>query len=483
MNQINNNPLKTFLYDAEMIFSDDQLMYHHEMLDNFFQHLEKDAITIENKNSLIKYLDGKIAETQDDLNFYINNILKNEKFKQLESSWLSIYDLVKSTPIINSLKILLLPVNAQEIMDDIGDATDFDQSNLFKRVYEDNYGTPGGEPIAAIVFDHYFTKQAQDVKLMADLTNILAAAHIQVLSSVSPSVFDIKSFHQMNNLVDLKTIFEGFEFINWNGFREKEESRYLNLFLPRVLKRLPYDPVTNPIRSFNFKETIDNEDHGDFCWGNAAYNMAQSIVRSFLNYQWLAAIRGVENGGKIDGMPIYTYKNFAGEDMMLCPTETPITDRKEKELSDLGFLSLCYFKQSDYSVFFGSQTFQKPLKYDDPKATANALLSTSLPFMLNASRFAHYMKCMIRDCIGSNMSREDVEDYLQKWISGYVILNETNDDDLKIKYPLKGASVQVMEKEGQPGNYYAVVRLIPHLQLETINISTRLVVSLPVKNS
>ena len=482
MNEL-NTPLRSFLYEAEMIFNDTQLEYHNQILNNFFQSMDKDAIKIEDKSQLLKYLDEKIASTQDDLNFYINGILKNDKFKQLESSWLSIYDLVKNTPIINSIKILLFPVSADELITDINDATDFDQSYLFKRVYEDNYGTPGGEPIAAVVFDHYFTKQAQDVKLMADLTNILASAHIQILSSISPSVFDIKGFGQLNNLVDLKTIFEGFEFINWNGFREKEESRYLNLFLPRVLKRLPYNPITNPIKSFNFKEIVDNDNNEDFCWGNAAYNMAQCIVRSFLNYQWLAAIRGVENGGKIDGMPIYAYKNFAGEDMMLCPTETPITDRKEKELSDLGFLSLCYFKQTDYSVFFGCQTFQKPLNYDDPKATANGLLSTSLPFMLNASRFAHYMKCMIRDCIGSNMDRQDIETYLQHWIAKYVILNETNDDDLKIKYPLKGASVEVIEKEGQPGNYYAIVRIIPHLQLESINISTRLVVSLPTKNS
>jgi type VI secretion system protein ImpC len=472
------NSLKEFLYQSEIIFNDTQWEYHRDIIKNF---LDQKPENINNRNSLLKFIDDQMDSIQKDLNFYINQILHDENFKQLESSWVSIHDLIKNTPIIPSLKILLFPVKSQELIDDIAGAADFDQSYIFKRLYEDNYGTPGGEPIATVIFDHYFSKQFQDVQLMSNLTNILSGAHIQMISSVDPSVFDIKSFNQLNNLIDLKSIFEGLEFINWNSFRQKEEARYLTLTLPRVLKRLPYDPVKNPIKNFYFKETINPEDNNDFCWGNAAYAMGERIVKSFLEYQWLAAIRGVENGGKVDGMPIYVYKNFAGENSMICPTEIPITDRREKELSDLGFLSLCYFKQTDYSVFFGGQTFQKPVNYDDPTAKANSLLSTSMPFMLNASRFAHYMKCMIRDCVGSNMSRENLETYLQDWINNYVIVNETDDLSLKVKYPLRGASIEVKEKEGQPGNYTAIVRIIPHLQLESVNISTRLVVDLPKK--
>ncbi len=464
-----------------MVFAETQETYNLEMLDNFLTSLETKKTTIENKGQLLKYLDNQINEIQNEIQWYLNGILKNENFKRLEGSWISIYDLIKSIPLTESLKVLLMQATHDELMEDIENASDFDQSYLFKRFYEDNYGTPGGEPIATVIFDHYFTKNPKDVELMSNLTNILASAHISCLSSVHPSVFDIKSFNQLNNIIDLNSIFQSPELIPWNSFRTKEESRYLSLVLPRVLKRIPYDNIKNPIKSCYFNEEIDVENESNFCWGNAAYKMGERIMKSFFYYKWLAAIRGVENGGKVENMPIYNYRNYAGEDIVLCPTEIALTDRREKELSDLGFLSLCYFKKTDYSVFFGSQTVQKPLIYDQDEATGNAALSASLPYILNVSRFAHYMKCMMRDCIGSNMSRKDIEDYLQNWISRYVILNETSDNVLKTKFPLRGASVKVEEDIAKPGNYFAVIKVIPHFQLEAINISMRLVVDIKDK--
>lgn len=479
---MSDSMIKDFLYQSEMIFNKDQEDYNINILNTFFGMTQEDKFKTDKKSELFNYLDHKISDLQSELGFYINGILKDQKFKQLEGSWLSINDLIKNSELSTSLKLLVMDVKPEELMNDIADAPDFDQSYIFKRVYEDNYGTPGGEPIATIIFDHYFTKNPQDVKLMADLTNILAASHVQVLSSVDASVFEIKNFSQLNQIIDLKSLFEGPQFLSWNGFRSKEESRYMTLLLPRVLKRIPYDPLKNPIRYFNFSENVDCDNEDSFCWGNAAYAMANCITRSFAHYKWLAAIRGVENGGKVLSMPIYSYRNNAGEDLILCPTEIAVTDRREKELSDLGFLSLCYFKQTDYSVFFGGQTMEKSLVYDNDEATGNAALSSSLPYMLNVSRFAHYMKCIIRDCIGSNMTKNDIQQYLQNWISKYVTLNESNDDDIKIKYPLRGASVQVEEKVDAPGHYFAIVRIIPHLQLETVNLSMRMVVNLPNKN-
>jgi type VI secretion system protein ImpC len=479
---MSESTLKDFLYTSEMIFNKDQEEYNINILNTFFTIVKEDKFKTDKKSELLNYLDNKINSLQDQLTFYLTNILQDKNFKKLEGSWLSIYDLIKNSQLSSSLKLLLMDVKPEELINDISDAPDFDQSYLFKRVYEDNYGTPGGEPMAAVVFDHYFTKNFQDVKLMGDLANIFAAAHVQVLSSVDPSVFDIKNFNQLNQIIDLKTLFESPQFLNWNGFRTKEEARYMTLLLPRVLKRIPYDPIKNPIKYFNFLENIDYENQDNFCWGNAAFAMANCITRSFANYQWLAAIRGVENGGKVDSMAIYTYRSTTGEDLILCPTEIAITDRREKELNDLGFLSLCYFKQSDYSVFFSGQTMEKPLIYDNDDATGSSALSSSLPYMLNVSRFAHYMKCMIRDCIGSNMTKNDIQQFLQNWISGYVTLNDSNDENIKIKYPLRGANVEIQEKLDQPGHYFAIVRIIPHFQLESINMSMRMVVNLPNKS-
>jgi type VI secretion system protein ImpC len=473
--------IKDFLYSSQMIFNENQEEYNYNLLTTLVNLKDFHTMKFNKKIDLLKFLDKNIGDLEDELSFYVNHILHDSKFQELEGRWKSIHDLIKNSQLSTSLKLFVMDVTIDEIQDDINDAPEFDQSLLFKRMYEDNYGTPGGEPIACVVFDHYFTKNPQDVKLMANMANILAAAHIQMLASVHPSVFDLKHFNQLNNIIDVRTLFDSPELIEWNAFRLKEESRYVSLLLPRVLKRIPYDPVKNPIKTFNFVEEINNDDPDCFCWGNAAFAMANCITRSFFNFEWLASIRGVENGGKCDTLPIHLYENSAGESLILCPTEMAITDRREKELSDLGFLSLCYFKQSDYSVFFGSQTVQKALIYDNPEATGNAQLSTSLAFMLNVSRFAHYMKCMIRDCIGSNKSKENIEEYLQNWIADYVTLSEDNDDDIKSRYPLKAASVQVQEKIENPGHYSAIVKIIPHFQLESINISTRLVVNLATK--
>ena len=465
-----------------MVFAENQELYNVEILNNFFTNMESKSIKIENKSGLLSYLDEEVNAIQNEIQWYLNEILKDKKFKELEGSWLSIYDLIKSIPLTESLKVFLFQANCQELKDDIADATDFDQSYLFKKFYEENYGTPGGLPVGLVIFDHYFTKNPQDVQLMGNLTNILAAAHINCISGVDPSVFDIKSFSQLNNIKDLQSIFESPELIQWNSFRTREESRYMTLVLPKVLKRIPYDNIKNPIKTCYFNENINADDNNDFCWGNAAYKMGECIMKSFFYYKWLAAIRGVDNGGKVENIPIYTYRNSAGETISLCPTETPLTDRREKELSELGFLSLCYFKQTDYGVFFGSQTMQKPLIYDNDEATGNSHLSASLPYMLNVSRFAHYMKCMMRDYVGSHTSKEDIEQYLQNWISRYVTLNDTTDNELKVKFPLRGAMVTVEEDISKTGVYFATVKIIPHFQLEAINISMRLVVSIKEKS-
>jgi type VI secretion system protein ImpC len=473
--------LKSLLYRSEIIQLSSQENYAIEMMDNFFKLVSLNNPTIKNSEDFCNFVDNEISNAQEEISFYLNCILHDPKFQRLEGSWRSIGDLVKNSEVGSDLKIQLMNVTIDAMIEDIDKAADFDQSLLFKKMYEENFGTPGGEPISCIILDHYFTKSPADVKLMCDLANIFSAAHIQTIASVHPSVFDLKDFSQLNDPVDMRAIFESPELINWNAFRLKDEARYLTLVMPRILKRLPYNSLSNPIKSINFQEEVGANSIDNFTWGNAAYAMANRITNAYSLYEWVASIRGVENGGKVDNMPIYTYRTNTGEEFVLCPTETSITDRREKELSDLGFLSLCYFKQTDYSVFFSSQTTIKPQIYDNPIATGNAALSSSLPFMLIASRFAHYMKCMMRDYIGSNMTKEEVQQYLQSWIARYVTLNETADSETKRRYPLKQAAVEVEERPGEVGHYYAIVRIIPHFQLESINISTRLVVDLPKK--
>ena len=480
-NEKKKKDLKKFLYSSEIIQLSSQENYALQLMDNFFKVISQKNPVIKTVEDFCNFIDGETINTQEEISFYLNNILHEENFQRLEGSWRSISDLVKNSEIGTDLKIQLMDIKIDEITDDIEKAADFDQSVLFKKIYEENFGTPGGEPISCIIFDHYFTKSPSDVKLMSDLSNLFSAAHIQTIAAVHPSVFDLKDFSQLNDPVDMKSIFESPELISWNAFRLKDESRYLTLVMPRILKRLPYSSLTNPIKSINFQEAVESSEIHGFCWGNAAYAMANRITKAYSLYEWVASIRGVENGGKVDTMPIYTYRTNTGEELILCPTEISITDRREKELSDLGFLSLCYFKQTDYSVFFSSQTTIKPQIYDNPIATGNAALSSSLPFMLIVSRFAHYMKCMMRDYIGSNMTKDDVQQYLQNWIARYVTLNETADVETKRRYPLKQAAVEVEERPGEVGHYYAIVRIIPHFQLESINISTRLVVDLPKK--
>jgi type VI secretion system protein ImpC len=431
----------------------------------------------------IESIDSKISER-------LNEILHNSDFRDLEATWRGLHYLVMNTETSSRLKIRVLDVSKNDLRKDLEKAIEVDQSALFKKVYEAEYGTFGGTPYSLLIGDYQFGRSNDDVAMLTNLSKVAATAHAPFISSADPALFDMTSFEELSKPRDLAKSFESTELIGWRAFRETEDSRYVCLTLPRFLLRPPYGPDTRPTEGMSFNEDVTfskeegkaqvpGKDHEKYLWGNSAYALGQRITNAYALYGWCAAIRGVEGGGVVDGLPVHTFKTERGDMGLKCPTEIPITDRREKELDSQGFLALCYKKESDMAVFFGAQTTNKPRIYFNAQANANARISGLLPYVLAASRFAHYLKAIMRDKVGSFMTRENVESYLNNWIANYVLINDNAPQDLKAQYPLREARIDVTEDLSKPGVYNATVFLRPHFQLEELTASIRLVASLP----
>jgi type VI secretion system protein ImpC len=421
----------------------------------------------------------RIAAIDALISAQLNEIMHAQEFQALESTWLGLTKLLKAGDGANNLKIKILPVNKMELQKDFKRASGFDQSSLFKLIYEEEFGTLGGVPFGILITDFAFGRSAQDIHLLEELSHVAASAHAPLLAAPSAHLFDMDSFLDLSAPRDLSKIFESSELASWRAFRDTEDSRYVVMSLPRVLMRLPYGPDTVPVEEFVFQEDCEGNDHNKYLWGSAAWSLGERIIGAYAEYGWCAAIRGVEGGGKVDGLPLHFYKSLSGDTVAKCPTETAITDRREKELSDLGFMPLCYSKGSDYAVFFGGQTVNRPAAYDNELANANARLASMLPYILSASRFAHYLKSIMRDKIGSFQSQTSIEQYLNEWITRYVTVDDDASQDVKARFPLREAKVQVFEMKGKPGAYSSVVFLRPHFQLEELTASIRLVAELP----
>ncbi len=431
--------------------------------------------------TLLGFLMKRIEETDALLTAQINEILHAPEFQRLEGSWRGLHYFVMNTETGTSLKIRVLNATLKELRDDLTKAVEFDQSQLFKKIYEEEYGTFGGTPYSCLIGDFFFTTHPQDMLFLEHIAGLAAAAHTPFLAAVSHVFFNVDKFEDLPLPRDLAKMFESPDFIKWNSFRQMEDSRYVALMLPRVLMRLPYGPNTIPVEAFHFEENVGFGDTDKFCWGNPAYALGQRITSAFAKYNWTAAIRGVEGGGKVEGLPAYVFKTLEGDSMVKCPTEVAITDRREKELSDLGFIALCYSKGTDYAVFFGAQTTQLPKRYNLDDANANAALSARIPYVLAASRFAHYIKVIMRDKIGSFLTKENIEQYLNTWIASYILLNDDAPNHIKAQYPLREGRIDVYDVPGKPGSYTSVVYLRPHFQMEELTASIRLVATLPDK--
>jgi type VI secretion system protein ImpC len=467
----------TLLYKGKMIRDESQKTFAKDLLSEFVRQIEQQGNTA--GLYVGPFLSERIAQIDEVITAQLNEVMHAEEFQKLEGSWRGLHYLVSRTNTSAHLKLRLLNITKDELRKDLEKAVEFDQSQLFKKVYEEEYGTFGGNPYSCLMADIEFGRNPMDVELLDKLSNVAAAAHAPLIASAHPKMFDVESFEDLGIPRDLSKLFDSLELVKWNGFRSSEDSRYTTLVLPRVLYRLPYNSKTNPAEGIAFEEDVTGADSHKFCWGNAAYVLAERITNAFTLYGWTAAIRGVEGGGIVEGLPAYTFRTTDGDVALKCPTETAITDRREKELSDLGFMALCHCKGTDYAAFFGSQTVQKPKVYNLDDANANAALSARLPYLLAASRFAHYIKVIMRDKIGSFMTRENVEIYLNSWIANYVLLNDDAPQHVKAKYPLREARIDVFDVPGKPGAYRAVVYLRPHFQMEELTASIRLVATLP----
>jgi type VI secretion system protein ImpC len=422
---------------------------------------------------------ARIAEIDRLLSAQLNEIIHAEEFQRLEASWRGLWHLVYQSETGVMLKIRVMNVSKKELLKDLEKAPEFDQSALFKKVYEDEYGMFGGAPFGVLIGDFEFSNHPQDIALLEKIGQVASAAHAPFISAASAGLFGWDTFTDLAEVRDLAKIFERTEYVKYRSFRDSEDSRYVGLCLPHTLMRLPYGTQTVPTETFNFEEDVDGTDHRKYLWGNAAYSFGTRLTEAFAKYYWTVAIRGVEGGGLVQGLPSHTFRTDEGEVALKCPTEIAVTDRREKEFADLGFIPLVHCKNTDYAAFFAAQSCNKAKKYDTDFANANARLSTQLQYMFAISRFAHYLKAMMRDKIGSFMSRKNCEDFLNRWISNYVLLDDSAGQEMKAQYPLREARIEVAEIKGKPGCYKAVAFLRPHFQLDELTVSLRLVAELP----
>lgn len=426
-------------------------------------------------------INARIAAIDQALSNQLNEIMHSEPFQKLEGSWRGLKYFVDQTETSTMLKIKVMNTSKADLLKDLRKASEFDQSATFKKVHDEGYGVLGGAPFATLIGDYEFGRHPDDLEVLEKMSNIAAAAHAPFIAGASTKMFNWDSYTELGGPRDLAKIFDNDAYIRWKSFRESDDSRYVGLVLPHVLMRLPYGKETAPVEAFDFEEEVDGKDHKKYLWGNAAYALAARITDAFARYEWCAAIRGVEGGGLVEGLPAHTFTTDDGDIAMKCPTEIAITDRREFEFSKLGFIPLCYYKGTDRAAFIGTQSTQKPTVYLSDDANANARLSAQLQYIFATSRFAHYLKAMMRDKLGSFMSREQCESFLNRWIANYVLLDDMASQEMKAKYPLRDARIEVTEIAGKPGAYNAIAYLRPHFQLDELTISLRLVAKLPAK--
>jgi type VI secretion system protein ImpC len=442
--------------------------------------------TVKFDKDVVRTIKSMIAAADQQISTQLATVMHHPDFQRLEGTWRGLHYLVMQSETGESLKLRVLNCSKRELQKDLEKAVEFDQSQLYKKIYESEFGTPGGAPYGALIGDFEFQNHPDDIGILKNISGVAAAAFCPFIAAASERMFGLDKWTDLSKPRDLAKIFDTVEYTTWKSFRESEDSRFVTLTLPRTLARLPYGKNTKPIDEFEFEEvTLGRRgesisvDHDEYCWTNSAYVMGAKLTDAFAKYGWCTAIRGAEGGGKVEGLPAHIFQADDGDMDLKCPTEVAITDRREAEISKLGFLPLYHYKNTDYAVFFGAQTTQKPKKYDRPEATANAAISARLPYIMATSRFAHYLKVIARDKIGAFMERSDVEKWLDRWIHNYVCADSNPSQEQKARLPLAEAKVEVKEIPGAPGSYNAVAWLRPWLQLEELTTSLRMVAKIP----
>ncbi len=469
--------LDQILTEGRMARDEFQVERAKDMIGEFVGQVMSGEITM--SKNMDATINARIAEIDRLVSAQMNEIMHHKDFQKLEGSWRGLHHLVRNSLTGPQMKIRVMNCTKKDLLKDFERALEFDQSSLFKKIYEEEYGTFGGAPYGALIGDFEFGNHPQDMALLTNISQVAAAAHAPFLSAASADLFGWNEFAEMTEVRDISKIFDRTEYMKWRSFRESEDSRYVGLTLPHTLGREPYGAATKPTETFVFEENVDGTDHSKYLWTNAAYSLGTRLTEAFAMHNWCVAIRGVEGGGLVDGLPTHTFETDEGEVAMKCPTEVAITDRREKEFADNGFIPLVHCKGTDYAAFFATQSANKPKKYDTDEANANARLSSQLQYIFAVSRFAHYLKAMMRDKVGSFMSQEDCKRFLNRWISKYVLNSDDAPASQKAKYPLREARIDVAEVPGKPGVYKAVSFLRPHFQLDELSVSLRLVAELP----
>ena len=469
--------LDQILEDGKLARDETQKAGARDLIGEFVGQIMEGTITVSKDTEAM--INSRIAQIDKLISDQLNEVMHHPDFQKLEGSWRGLQYLVSQSETGERMKVRVMNTSKKDLLKDMEKASEFDQSALFKKVYEEEYGMFGGASYGALIGDYEFNNHPQDLALLEKISQVAAAAHAPFISAAAPQLFNWDSFEELGGPRDLSKIFSSADYAKWKSFRETEDSRYVSLALPHILMRLPYGQDNVPVEAFNFEEDIDGTDSSKYLWGNAAYALGTRLTDAFAKYSWCAAIRGVEGGGLVEGLPVHTFKTDEGDVALKCPTEIAITDRREKEFADLGFVPLVHCKGTDYAAFFSTQTANKPKVYDSDSANASARLSSQLQYLLAVSRFAHYFKSIMRDKIGSFMTRKNAEDFLNKWISNYVLLDDNAGQEMKAKYPLREARIDVSEIPGKPGAYRAVSFLKPHFQLDELSVSLRLVADLP----
>jgi len=435
--------------------------------------------TVSTGKHVVHAIEERVAALDEAISKQLNAVMHSADFQKLEASWRGLNYLVMQSETGTGLKINVFNATKKDLIKDFRSSPEFDQSALFKKIYEEEYGTFGGAPFSALIGDFEFGRHPEDMYLLEEVSHVAAAAHAPFISAASPELFGWDSFTELSGPRDLAKLFETAEYTKWRSFRSSDDSRYVGLTLPHMLGRLPYGKDNVPVEAFNFEEDVSGKEHGKYLWTNAAYAMGARITDAAAKFGWCAAIRGVENGGLVEGLPTHTFETDEGDIALKCPTEIAITERREKELADLGLIPLVHCKGTDYAAFFSTQSANKPKVYDTDAANANARLSSQLQYIMATSRFAHYLKAMMRDKVGSFTSRGEISDFLNRWIRNYVTEDDNAGPTIKAQYPLREARVDVVEVPGKPGVYRAVAFMRPHFQLDELTISMRLVAELP----
>ncbi len=469
--------LDQIIEDGRMAREEGQKERAKDLIGEFASQIMEGAIVVSKDTE--KMINMRIADIDKLISGQLNEVMHNPEFQKIEASWKGLNYLVQQSETGEKMKIRVMNVTKKDLLKDMEKASEFDQSTLFKKVYEEEFGMYGGESYGAIIGDYEFSNHPQDVSLLEKISGVAASSHTPFISAASPLLFGWDSFTELQNPRDMAMNFKSVEYAKWKSFRDSEDSKYVAMAIPHILMRLPYGEANVPVESFNYEEDVTGKDHSKYLWGNAAYALGARLTDAFAKYGWTVAIRGVEGGGLVEGLPAHTFPTDDGEIALKCPTEIAITDRREKEIADLGFVPLVHCKNTDKAAFFSTQTTNKPKSYDTDSANANARLSSQLQYILAASRFAHYVKAIMREKIGSFMTRQNAEDYLNRWIKGYVLLDDNAGQELKAKFPLREARIDVREIPGKTGAYQSVAYLKPHYQLDEITVSLRLVADLP----